>query len=62
MVAAVKYQRLGSAESRGQCSRASPAVRFLGPAVLLQAHRWIMDSRDKGSVVTGSGKLTHRAP
>ena len=27
----------------------STSERFLGPAVLLQAHRWIMDSRDEAS-------------
>ena len=36
------------------CSTGCPSYwwtseRFLGPAVLLQAHRWIMDSRDEAS-------------
>ena len=36
------------------CSAGCPSYwwtseRFLGPAVLLQAHRWIMDSRDEAS-------------
>ena len=31
---------------RGRYNRKAPICRYLGPAVLMQAYRWIIDSRD----------------
>ena len=31
---------------RGRYNCSAPVCRYLGPAVLMQAYRWIIDSRD----------------